>query len=353
MPSTAPPRSLCLLRLSAIGDVTHVVPVVRTLQAHWPQTAITWIVGRTEHQLVGGLEGVRFCVVDKGDGLLGAPAQLRRQLAGERFDVLLHMQPTWRANLLARAVRAERRIGFDRPRARNGQGLFCDRRVPGPHRVHALDGFFQFLQALGLEARELRWRIPVPAAAEQRAGELLPAGRRFLAISPCTSARFRNFRNWSAQRYAAVADHAYRAHGLELVLTGGPTALEREFAEAIAAQTAAPVTDLIGATSLPELLAVLGRASAFVGPDSGPLHMANAAGVPVVGLYATSNPERTGPYCHRHRVANRYPEALRAATGRTVAEARWGQRVRAPDAMARITVEEVTAQLDAALQGGA
>ncbi len=344
-----PPRSLCLLRLSAIGDCSHMVPVVRTLQAHWPETALTWVVGKTEYRLVGDLPGVEFLVVDKGDGLFGAIPRLRRALGGRRFDLLLHMQASWRANLLASVIRADTRVGFDAPRARNGQRLFTNRTIPGPHRVHVLDGFFQFLQAAGLQARSLRWDLPIPPEAEAEVAPRLPSGP-FLALSPCSSARARNFRNWATERYAAVADHAYRQHGLALVLTGGPTQLERAYADAIAAATRAPVTDLVGATSLKGLLAALRRASAFVGPDSGPLHLANAVGTPVVGLYATSNPERTGPYCHLAYVANRYPEALEGELGRPVTAVRWGRRVRSPDAMARIQVTDVTTQLDAILQ---
>ena len=350
MPSdgAAPPRSVCLLRLSAIGDCSHVVPLVRTMQHHWPQTRITWVIGRTEHQLFGDIPGIETVTVDKRDGVLGAVPPLRRALAGRHFDLLLHLQASWRANLLSTAIRAETRIGFDRPRARNGQRLFTDRRIAGPHRVHVLDGFFQFLVAAGLDERILAWDLPIPPEAEAEAAQRLPSGP-FLAISPCSSARVRNFRNWSAERYAAVADHAWERHGLALVLTGGPTALERDYAEAIAERTHAPVTDLIGGTSLKGLLAVLSRATAFVGPDSGPLHLANAQGIPVVGLYATSNPERTGPYLNRRLVANRYPEAVAAELGRPVEALRWGQRVRRADAMERIRVEDVTAQLDAAL----
>ncbi len=339
------PRNVCLLRLSAIGDCTHVVPIVRTLQRHWPDTALTWVVGKTEYQLVGDLPGVHFAVVDKRDGLLGAIPALQRSLPNERFDILLHMQASWRANLLATAIPAKTRIGFDRPRARNSQRLFTDRRIAGPHRVHVLDGFFQFLAAAGLPERELAWELPIPPEAEAEAAQQLPA-EPFLAISPCSSARVRNFRNWSPERYAKVADHAHARHGLPLVLTGGPTPQERAYAEAIATSTRAPVTDLVGATTLKGLLAALRQARVFIGPDSGPLHLANAVGTPVIGLYATSNPERTGPYSNLDHVVNRYPEAVEAELNKPVEALRWGQRVRRPDAMERIRTSDVTRRLD-------
>jgi heptosyltransferase I len=343
---TSPPTSLCLLRLSALGDVTHAVPVLRTLQRVWPATRLTWIIGRLEAELVGDLPGVEFIVFDKGQGAR-AYRGLQRALRGRRFDVLLQTQVALRANLAGRLVRAPLRVGFDPPRSRDGHGLVVNRRIPAHPRAHVLDGFFDFLAALGIDERELRWDIPVPEAAAAFATEKMPAGARYLAINACTSARVNNWRNWSAERYAAVIDHAARVHGLQPVLTGGPAPGERAMADAIRTQTQSAVIDLVGATRPKELLAVLGRAEIAIAPDTGPLHIAAAAGTPVIGLYATSNPARTGPYLGREHVVDRYPEALAAECGLTPEHARWGQRVRNAEAMQRITVADVRARLDA------
>src|ERR1700754_4134982 len=97
LPLAQPPRSVCLLRLSAIGDTCHVVPVLRTLQRAWPETQFTWVIGKAEARLMGLIEGVQFITVDKRAGLLGARRLLREQLAGRHFEVLLHMQLALRA----------------------------------------------------------------------------------------------------------------------------------------------------------------------------------------------------------------------------------------------------------------
>lgn len=344
-----PPRDLCLLRLSALGDCTHVVPVVRSLQSAWPQTRITWIIGQSEYQLLGDLAGIEFVVVDKARGRR-AYGDLRRALRGRCFDVLLQMQVSLRASLLSLQVPARQRLGFDRQRARDFQWLFTRYRTAHRPREHVLDSFFGFAEALGVDERILRWDLPVPQAARIWADEHLPPDRPWLAINPCSSARFRNFRNWPPERYAAVADYAADRHGLNVVLTGGPSALEHRYGKAIAAQSRGPVTNLIGRTDLKQLLAVLDRAQVLVSPDSGPAHMANAMGTPVIGLYAGSNPDRTGPYCSRQWVVNKYPEACRATFGQPPEALRWGQRVREPDVMDRITVADVTERLDALLR---
>src|ERR1700689_3755564 len=99
------PESLCILRLSAIGDTCHVVPVVRTLQRIWPTTRLTWVIGRVEARLMSLLPGVEFITIDKGAGLAAARA-LRALLRGRRFDLLLHMQLSLRASLVSALISA-------------------------------------------------------------------------------------------------------------------------------------------------------------------------------------------------------------------------------------------------------
>ncbi len=344
-PGSLSPSSLCIFRLSAIGDTTHVLPVIRTVQRHWPNTAITWVVGRTEAGLVGDLPGVTFRVLDKTAGIGRCWRQLRREEDGRVHDVILQMQASLRASLIATALRGRRRIGFDRSRAINGQWLFTRERIAAGRQEHVLDGFFGFLQQAGLARRELRWDVPLPADAVAFAERELPGDALLLALSPCSSQRFRNFRDWPADRFAAVIDYA-SSLGFHVVLTGGPSARERAYATAIASAASVPVTDLVGRTRLKELAAVLARCAGLVSPDSGPAHVASALGVPVIGLYATSNPARTGPYRHREYVVDRYPDAIRRFLGREPEDVRWGTRVRHPDAMDLISVEDVCAMLD-------
>lgn len=342
-----PPERLCIIRLSAIGDTCHTVPAVRAIQDAWPGTAITWIVGRVEHSLLEGLEGIRFVILDKTRGLSGYLA-LRRELAGERFPILLHMHASQRANLASLCVRAPIRLGFDRARARDGQFWFCNRHLPARAERHVMDGLFEFVEALGISPGPPRWDIPVTAADRDFAAAAIDASRPSLIISPCTGQRFRNFRNWRAERYAEVAAHARERYGAQIVLTGGRTELEREYGEAIGAQCGGPIRNLIGATTLKQLLCLIERASVILCPDSGPAHMATAVGTPVVGLYASSNRFRTGPWSSQHLVVDKYPEAVRAEFGTDVSAIRWGRRVRAPDVMDRIAVTDVVEKLDRA-----
>lgn len=342
-----PPSRLCIIRLSAIGDTCHTVPVVRAIQRAWPDTAITWVVGRVEHELLRGLEGVRFAVLDKNRGL-AAYLRLRKALERRSFPLLLHMHASMRANLASLAVSSPVRLGFDRARARDYQYLFCNRQIPARAKRHVMDGLFEFTEALGIDRGELRWDIPVDAADREFADLSIDPAAPTLVISPCSGQRLRNYRDWSAERYATIADHAHSRYGARILLTGGSTELERDYAERISRHANCATENLVGRTSLKQLLAVLERATAIVCPDSGPAHMATSVGTPVVGLYATSNRFRTGPYLSQHLVVDRYPEAVRREFGVAVEDIRFGRRVRNPAAMDLVTVDDVVEKLDLA-----
>jgi heptosyltransferase I len=348
LPFGQPPASLCIVRLSAIGDTCHAVPVVRAIQDAWPGTRLTWIIGKTEHSLLWDLEGVEFVVLDKSRGLGGYMAA-RRALAGRRFDALLHMHASARANLASLLVRADVRVGFDRARARDQQWLFTNVRLPARRARHVMDGLFEFAELIGVrQPQQPRWDIPVGADDVAAIAPHFASGKPSLVISPCTGQRFRNYRNWRADWYAQVADYAAQHYGAQVLLTGGNTPIEQRYAEEIAAAARCQPKNLIGTTSLKQLLAILQRASVVLCPDSGPAHMATAMGTPVVGLYATSNRQRTGPYFSQHLVVDKYPEAVAREFGRPIETLRWGQRVRDPAAMSLITVADVIAKLDAA-----
>ena len=330
------PEDICVLRLSAIGDTCHALAVIRNLQDNWPDARITWVIGKTEATLMGGLRDIEFITFDKSKGL-GAYRDVARSLSGRRFDVALCMHASMRANLLCRIFPAAVRLGFDKARARDFQWLFTNQRIGAAREEHALEAMMGFARHIGAQPTDLRWDIPVGDSEQAFAQQY--AGPRTVVISPCSSQRSRNFRNWPVERFVTVARYLAERVQAKVVLTGGTSALEQDYAHEIAAQTGA--TNLVGQTSLKQLFALIAAADAVLRPDSGPAHMATAAGTPVIGLYATSNPDRTGPYLSRDLCVNRYPDAVKRYLGKHVADLRWGQRVRHPEAMELITIDDV------------
>jgi heptosyltransferase I len=271
-------------------------------------------------------------------------------LKKRKFDVLLHMQVSLRASLASLCVRAPIRIGFDRARAKNGQWLFTNYRIPCAPRQHVLESFLQFIKLLGITDPIVEWNIPLSHTIRETTKQWVGDDAPFLVINPSSSIRIRNWRNWDAHAYAKIADYATGRYGLRTVLTGGPSAPEKHYADAIEKQANTALINLVGKTSLQELLALLDRATLVISPDTGPAHMANATGTPVIGLYASSNPERTGPYSFQELTVNRYPDAVRRAFCKSVADIPWGKRVRDPQIMQLITVEDVQDKLDKVLR---
>ena len=231
-----PLAELCIVRLSAIGDTCHTVPVVRSIQRNWPGTRITWIIGKTEHALLNGLENVEFAVLDKSLGLAGY-RQLRKQLNGRYFPLLLNMHASLRSGIASWMPRAGVRLGFDKARARDYQWLFCNRRIPAQAQRHVMDGLFEFASAIGIDDHEPVWNIPLGEAAISTATQLVDDSSPSLVISPCTGQRFRNYRNWRIENYSAIADYAQRRYGAQVFLTGGNSDIERQYADAIVGGT--------------------------------------------------------------------------------------------------------------------
>lgn len=341
--------SICIMRLSAIGDVTHVVPVVRAIHKQHPQARVTWIIGKLEAKLLAGLDGIEFIVFDKKGGLK-AIRELRQALKGRHFDVLLHMQVAARANLLSRLVRAPRRIGWDKPRWRDRHEWFINQSVASVAQQHQVDAFLEFARALGVPTGEPVWDLPVSEQDAEWAQQTLgtdPAP--ILMISPCSS---HPLRNWGAQRYAAVADHAISRLGMRVVLTGGPSALEVSTGEAIETAMRYRAQNLIGKDTITQSVALLQRATVLISPDSGPAHIASAVGTPVLGLYAATPSGRSGPYNSVELCVDKYAEAARQFSNREPGELRWGQRIEYPGVMDLIETGEVIETLEGFMHQG-
>ncbi len=340
---------MCLLRLSALGDVCHAIPLLRTLQRAWPGARFSWIVGAQEARLASLLESVEVIPFDKRGGL-AALRELRARLDGRRFDLLLQLQVALRASLVSLAVRAGVRLGFDRARAREGQWLFTNARIAPREREHVVDSLFGFAEACGVRERVLRFDVALPAGARAYAERLVPDRQPTLLLSPCSS---EPTRNWLPERYAALADHAAERHGMRVILCGGPSEAERAMGAAIEAHARTQLTNQIGKDTLPELIALIARARVLVCPDSGPAHLATLTGTPVIGLHATSNPERSGAYASRAWCVNRFAEAALRFRGKRVEEMPWSERIEEPGVMELIRVADVTEKLDALLGSGA
>ena len=337
--------SLCLLRLSAIGDVCHAAAMVHRIRTHRPDIRITWIIGKIEYQLMKGLDGVDFVVYDKKTGRQGMKA-IKAQYKNMHFDVLCVMQIALRANFLSRAIRARVRLGFDKARSKEGHSLFINKRIAPQHHPHVLEGFMAFADAMGIPpAEQLQWALPL-SSDDLKVGEgLADTLGSYAVICPAAS---KAERNWTAEGYASISKWLVN-QGFKVLLCGGPAPLDRQIGDAILAAGGHVEQDLIGKTTLKELAGVLAKAKVVIAPDTGPAHMATTVGTPVVGLYAHSNPVRTGPYLNRDDVVSVYATCVEEQFGKPWQNLPWGTRAKGSTLMEKITPEQVTQVLSRVL----
>ena len=140
------PSSICILRLSSIGDITHVIPVIKTIQQNLPKSDITWVIGKNEYQLVKSIKKIRFIIIDKNKTIQSI-LNLKNTIKGERFDVLLHMQRSLRSKLLSLFIRAHKKLNYTN--------------VKMPKETHVLDSFFYFLKHIGIQEVLLDWSLDI------------------------------------------------------------------------------------------------------------------------------------------------------------------------------------------------
>ncbi|WP_117235660.1 glycosyltransferase family 9 protein [Vibrio maerlii] len=338
---TQAPQSLCILRLSAIGDVCNTVAAVQAIQKQWPTTEIVWITGALEAKLIEDLVGVKVVIFNKKEGWKGYK-KLWSELSDYRFDALLHMQYAFRASIATLGIKAKYKLGFDSVRSQDFQTLFTNVKVPSPESMHVLDGLLEFGTTLGVKNMTPSWSISYSDSDLSWAKQQVNDDKKNLVIVPAAS---KAYKNWTAEGYSKVIEHA-QSQGWNIILAGSPAQIELDLAESIEILLTSPVTNLVGQTSLKQMLALLDIADLVIAPDTGPAHMANAMNTPVIGLYAHHNPLRTGPYQYQNYVVSAYEEAIHAETGRASNQLSWRARVKDKQAMQRIQPQQVIAMFD-------
>jgi heptosyltransferase I len=338
----ASPRSIAVLRMSALGDVVMTLPLLRTLQKAFPQAKLHWIVSRPFHTLVEGVSGVELIVIDKPRGPLSF-WRLWRQLRAYSFDWLLVPQASMRANLVTLVTRAKRKIGFGALHSRDLQRWFVDEVVPAEPE-HLIDSFLRFATYVGARERVLDWGLPLREDEHAWARARLEGACAIrLAVVLAASKRERN---WPVERYRETLNRLAARWPLTVVLVGGAGEHERSLAAALREGLEPPVRDLVGRTSLRQLAALLGQVDALLAPDTGPLHIAQAMGRPVVGLYAVAPSGKTGPYLEPQWTVDVFAQAAATILGRGPGRIGWRQRVHDERALRLITVDAVVDKME-------
>lgn len=286
---------LCVVLLSGLGDVVNGLPLVNALKDHDPARRVTWVVEPLSAPILRGHPSVdRVVVYRKRDGVRGIRSLARDLAAGGRIDTTLNLNVYFKSVWPTLLSRAPRRIGFDRARSFDGVWLAATERLAPRPRAHTAEMFLEFAAHLGVPAGAPAWRIPLTDAerAEQAAFFAPFEGRRVATIVPASA---NAKKDWLAGRWARVADALAADFGFRVVLAGGPGEREQRIArEIVAGASEAPAWAL--GDSVRRLAWILAGSDLVLAPDTGPVHLARAFGVPVIGLYGHTNPWRVGPF---------------------------------------------------------
>jgi len=295
-----PARTILIVLLGAIGDVTRALPLLNRVRGGYPEARLCWAVEPTSAALLEHHPALDTVLVFDRPRGARAFVPFLRAVRGLRADLVLDLQRHLKSGVIGVASGAPVRLGFDRRNAREGNWLFSTDHVPPmAHFSSKLEQFLAFGEWLGVPATPVEFGLRLTDAETERTVSLLTGvDRPFVAAFVGSSCEARL---WFPERTAAVAE-ALAARGLATVLVGGPGDVAYGAATTRAAKS--PVVDLTGRTGLRDLIGIFARARAAFGPDSGPMHIAAAVGTPTVSLWGATSAERSAPWGNAAGVIN-------------------------------------------------
>jgi lipopolysaccharide heptosyltransferase I len=283
------PNRILIVRMSALGDIVHALPVLAALGDAYPGAEIDWLADRR-------YAGVLDLVSGLSRRIIGRPGLIRavRSMRARTYDVSLDLQGLVKSAVMARLSGAPRVIGFESRalRERAAAQFYTEFAAVDEH-AHIIQKNFSVLPLLGVTTPrvEFPFEIPPSSVADRVAAETTRLGNgRFALINP--GAAWPNKR-WAPDRFGALAHHIHDRHGLPVYVLWG--ANESSLADAVVAHSMGAARRA-PETTLGDLLALSTRAALMVSGDTGPLHLAAAVGTPVVGLYGPTWPQRNGPW---------------------------------------------------------
>ena len=348
--------NILIVKTSAIGDVIHTLPALNALRRKYPEARIDWLVEEAAADLLIGHKSLDTVLVSRRKAWIRDLKQGRvraawrgvtdfvKRLRGTEYDLLLDFQGLLKSGIFVGLARAKRKVGFGKGMEHaEGSYVFLNEPIPPVNmNQHAVIRELLLLKAIGIESEEVVFALPVTDEQREKIGQLLAAegidpARPLVAINPMTTWETKHWRN---ERFALVADQLLDK-GMAVVFSGGPQDVPG--IEAIRAVVTGKAVSLAGRTTLKELAALYERAAVLITTDTGPMHLAAAAGTPVVALFGPTAPWRTGPFGESHRI-------LRAKISCSPCLKKHCDREHA--CMEQLTVEQVVQAAQAVLRGG-
>lgn len=305
--------NILLVKLSAIGDVVHTLPSLGALRRLYPRAHITWVVEEAAAGLVISHPWLDHVIVlrrkswlrNLGKGEISATIGELREFIGllraRNYDLVIDFHGLLKSSLVVLLSSGKRKVGFDSYQELSG--LFVREKVFEDLGKHAVDRYLDLVRHLGANPSEADFFLPCREESRKKVKYLLKEGgiaegESFVAVNPVA---LWETKLWPEEKFARLCDLIIGELGVRVVLTGTESDRMRRIAHLIKT----PALDLTGQTSLQDLVCLYGMAKLVVTTDTGPMHIAAAAGAPVVALFGPTDPKRTGPYGAGHRILQR------------------------------------------------
>jgi len=304
---------ILIIKLSAIGDVVHSLPLLEVLRQRFPLARIDWLVEEDASGIVEGHPSINGLLVfprkswlqrfkKKGESIsVGREAaRFIRGLRSKRYDIVIDLQGLLKSGVLTFLAMGKRKIALNN--GREGSWLFVHERVAVPSReMHALERYLYIARSLGVE--DPRWDGSIPVFENDKAYVDALLGKQDLdrilvAVNPMAKWETKL---WEPSRFALLADRINEKLGAAVIFTG--SGADRDAIGAIQSEMKTEALNLTGRTTLKQLACLYQRCAVVISTDTGPMHIAAAMKSPiVVGLFGPTSPLRTGPYGAGQRV---------------------------------------------------
>jgi len=284
---------ICIVLLSAVGDVVHALPVVNAIKRHRPKAHITWILQEAGASLIQGHPAVdEILLFERKAGLAGF-VKMAMELSERPFDVVLDLQCYFKATLLTALCQAPIKIGFDRARAREFNWLATNTKLSPRPLGHVQDHFLEFLDVIGIPREPVEWNIgPWPSEKEWQTHFFRHlSGPRVALVAGTSNPR----KDWTPDSWVRLNDALREQFGLQTILVGARSPRETALGEKMLRECLHPPKEALGC-GLRRLVSILDGSDLVISPDTGPLHLAGALAKPVIGLYGYNSPARVGPW---------------------------------------------------------
>lgn len=298
-------KNILIVKLSAIGDVIHALPVAYSLKKNYPEARITWVVEKPSYDLLTNNPYIdEIIIFDKPKfksftGLLKNSYKLSRQLKAHNFDLAIDLQGLFKSAAISYLSGATKRLVYCNARELSDK---IGQRICGEHQNgHVVDRYLDVARYLECKIDQVVFPINITEIEAQKAETIanhagLQLSNPYIILAPGTNWPSKC---WPTTHFSKLADLLYDNNIIPVII-GGPN--DQRLAQEIIDNTKIPPIDLTGKTSLKQLAYIIKRAQTFVAGDTGPMHLAAAVGTKVVAMFGPTDPERNGPYGNRNKV---------------------------------------------------